>query len=87
VPWLTTVRSHDQYNTAVYSMSDRYRSVFGQRDVLFINAREMLKRASSAGAALWPRRPQLHAVVEAVPIRLVLSGSGNRAQPTDMRTG
>jgi molybdopterin-dependent oxidoreductase alpha subunit len=44
VLWLTTVRSHDQYNTTIYSMSDRYRGVFGQRDVLFINAREMLKR-------------------------------------------
>ena len=35
--WLTTMRSHDQYNTTLYSMSDRYRGVFGQRDVVFIN--------------------------------------------------
>jgi molybdopterin-dependent oxidoreductase alpha subunit len=41
---LTTVRSHDQYNSTIYSMSDRYRGVFGQRDVLFINASEMRKR-------------------------------------------
>jgi anaerobic selenocysteine-containing dehydrogenase len=38
------VRSHDQYNTTIYSLSDRYRGVFGQRDVLFINPREMEKR-------------------------------------------
>jgi molybdopterin-dependent oxidoreductase alpha subunit len=44
VLWLTTVRSHDQYNTTIYSLSDRYRGVFGQRDVVFLNAREMEKR-------------------------------------------
>ncbi len=30
--WLTTIRSHDQYNTTLYSLSDRYRGVYGQRD-------------------------------------------------------
>ena len=48
VLWLTTVRSHDQYNTTLYSMSDRYRGVFGQRDVVFINARELAKRGLKA---------------------------------------
>ncbi|MDE1182150.1 FdhF/YdeP family oxidoreductase [Paraburkholderia sp.] len=42
--WLTTMRSHDQYNTTLYSHSDRYRGVFGQRDVVFMNARELKKR-------------------------------------------
>jgi len=42
--WLTTVRSHDQYNTTLYSLSDRYRGVHGQRDVLFISPREIEKR-------------------------------------------
>ena len=46
--WLTTVRSHDQYNTTIYSLSDRYRGVFGQRDVLFINQGEMEKRGLKA---------------------------------------
>jgi formate dehydrogenase major subunit len=41
---LTTMRSHDQYNTTLYSHSDRYRGVFGQRDVVFMNAREWQKR-------------------------------------------
>lgn len=35
---LTTLRSHDQYNTTVYAMDDRYRGVFGRRDVVFIHA-------------------------------------------------
>ena len=34
---LTTLRSHDQYNTTVYAMNDRYRGVFGRRDVVFIH--------------------------------------------------
>ncbi len=32
---LVTLRSHDQYNTTIYAMDDRYRGVFGRRDVLF----------------------------------------------------
>ncbi len=34
---LTTLRSHDQYNTTIYAMNDRYRGVFGRRDVVFIH--------------------------------------------------
>lgn len=34
---LITLRSHDQYNTTVYALNDRYRGVFGRRDVLFMN--------------------------------------------------
>jgi len=28
---LMTTRSHDQYNTTIYALDDRYRGVFGQR--------------------------------------------------------
>lgn len=38
---LTTIRSHDQYNTTVYGMDDRYRGVFGRRDVIFINSSDL----------------------------------------------
>ena len=34
---LTTIRSHDQYNTTIYSLDDRYRGVTGRRDVIFAN--------------------------------------------------
>lgn len=34
---LQTLRSHDQYNTTIYGMDDRYRQVFGTRDVIFVN--------------------------------------------------
>ncbi|WP_179401371.1 FdhF/YdeP family oxidoreductase [Burkholderia guangdongensis] len=38
---LVTLRSHDQYNTTVYALDDRYRGVFGRRDVLFMNEDDM----------------------------------------------
>jgi len=47
--WLCTIRSHDQYNTTVYTNSDRYRGVFNQRDVVFLNDAEMRKRGLAAG--------------------------------------
>jgi len=31
------LRSHDQYNTTIYGLDDRYRGVYGQRDVLFMH--------------------------------------------------
>jgi anaerobic selenocysteine-containing dehydrogenase len=34
---LATIRSHDQYNTTIYGLDDRYRGVFGRRDVLFMS--------------------------------------------------
>ncbi|WP_422058836.1 FdhF/YdeP family oxidoreductase [Sphingopyxis sp.] len=38
---LTTVRSHDQYNTTIYGLNDRYRGVTGRRDVIFANADDL----------------------------------------------
>ena len=38
---LLTTRSHDQYNTTIYGHDDRYRGVFGQRRVVFINAEDI----------------------------------------------
>jgi molybdopterin-dependent oxidoreductase alpha subunit len=35
---LTTLRSHDQYNTTIYGLNDRYRGVHGHRRVVFIHA-------------------------------------------------
>ncbi len=34
---MTTVRSHDQFNTTVYGLDDRYRGVHGGRRVVFMN--------------------------------------------------
>lgn len=46
---LQTLRSHDQYNTTIYGLDDRYRGVYGQREVLFINAQDMEKLGFAAG--------------------------------------
>lgn len=34
---LTTVRAHGQFNTTIYDLNDRYRGVYGERDVLFMH--------------------------------------------------
>jgi molybdopterin-dependent oxidoreductase alpha subunit len=38
---LTTVRSHDQYNTTVYGLDDRYRGIHGERRVLLIGRADL----------------------------------------------
>ncbi len=46
---LTTVRAHDQYNTTIYGLNDRYRSVFGRRDVLFIGPADLARLGFEEG--------------------------------------
>jgi anaerobic selenocysteine-containing dehydrogenase len=46
---LASMRAHDQYNTTVYGLNDRYRGVFGRRDVLFINPKEMKRLGFEEG--------------------------------------
>lgn len=46
---LTTVRSHDQYNTTIYGMNDRYRGITGRRDVLFANTDDLAEHGLSEG--------------------------------------
>ena len=46
---LTTVRSHDQYNTTIYGHDDRYRGVRGHRRVVFIHADDLRDLGLKAG--------------------------------------
>ncbi|MCC8368257.1 FdhF/YdeP family oxidoreductase [Xenorhabdus sp. PB61.4] len=46
---LMTIRSHDQYNTTIYALDDRYRGVFGRRDVLFMNDIDLEARGLKHG--------------------------------------
>ena len=46
---LATLRSHDQYNTTIYSLDDRYRGVFGGRMVVFMNEADMQARGIAEG--------------------------------------
>jgi molybdopterin-dependent oxidoreductase alpha subunit len=34
---MATIRSHDQYNTTIYGLDDRYRGVYNERRVVFMN--------------------------------------------------
>jgi formate dehydrogenase major subunit len=47
---LATVRSHDQFNTTIYSYNDRYRGVYNDRMVLFMNEDDRTSRGLPAGA-------------------------------------
>lgn len=38
---LQTIRSHDQFNTSVYGLNDRYRGIKGGRRVVFVNADDL----------------------------------------------
>lgn len=46
---LTTIRSHDQYNTTIYGLDDRYRGVFGRRDVVFMNEADLAELGIEEG--------------------------------------
>ncbi|MDR9803112.1 FdhF/YdeP family oxidoreductase [Rhizobium hidalgonense] len=46
---LQTFRSHDQYNTTVYGLDDRYRGVYGERQVIFIHPAELAAMNAEAG--------------------------------------
>jgi len=41
---LATIRSHDQFNTTIYSNDDRYRGLKGLRTVVFMNEDDMRER-------------------------------------------
>lgn len=47
---LQTLRSHDQYNTTIYGLDDRYRGVYGQRDVLFMHPDDIAALGLENGA-------------------------------------
>ena len=38
---MMTIRTHDQYNTTIYGLDDRYRGVLNERRVVFMNKKDM----------------------------------------------
>ena len=46
---LQTLRSHDQYNTTIYGLDDRYRGVKGGRRVVFVNPADIATLGLSEG--------------------------------------
>jgi formate dehydrogenase major subunit len=49
---LATVRSHDQFNTTVYSYNDRYRGVYNDRMVIFMNTKDLTDRGLKTGSTI-----------------------------------
>lgn len=41
---MMTVRSHDQFNTTIYGLNDRYRGIFNERRVIMMNREDMKER-------------------------------------------
>ncbi|GAA3612271.1 FdhF/YdeP family oxidoreductase [Flavivirga amylovorans] len=41
---MMTIRSHDQFNTTIYGLNDRYRGVFNERRIIFMNREDMKSR-------------------------------------------
>jgi molybdopterin-dependent oxidoreductase alpha subunit len=46
---LQTLRSHDQFNTTVYGLDDRYRGIKGGRRVVFVNEDDLSERSLKDG--------------------------------------
>ncbi|KUL23801.1 FdhF/YdeP family oxidoreductase [Actinoplanes awajinensis] len=46
---LQTLRSHDQFNTTIYGLDDRYRGVYSGRRVVFINAADLTELGFADG--------------------------------------
>ena len=52
---LQTVRSHDQYNTTIYGLDDRYRGIHGGRRVVFVNPDDLAALGLADGDHRRPR--------------------------------
>jgi molybdopterin-dependent oxidoreductase alpha subunit len=46
---LQTIRSHDQFNTTVYGLDDRYRGVHGGRRVVFVSGKDLAENGLADG--------------------------------------
>jgi len=41
---MMTIRSHDQFNTTIYGMNDRYRGIYNERRIILMNREDMKAR-------------------------------------------
>lgn len=46
---MMTIRSHDQFNTTIYGLNDRYRGIYNERRVIFMNRWDMNNRNINDG--------------------------------------
>lgn len=47
--WMMTIRTHDQFNTTVYGLDDRYRGILGRRRVILTNPVDMERERLKSG--------------------------------------
>jgi len=45
---MMTIRSHDQYNTTIYGLDDRYRGIFNERRIVMMNKQDMHREGFKA---------------------------------------
>jgi len=46
---MMTVRSHDQFNTTIYGLDDRYRGIYNERRVVMMNAKDIAQAGLQSG--------------------------------------
>jgi anaerobic selenocysteine-containing dehydrogenase len=46
---MTTIRTHDQFNTTIYGLEDRYRGIHNERRVVLLNAGDIRDQGLAAG--------------------------------------
>ncbi|SDD52468.1 FdhF/YdeP family oxidoreductase [Actinokineospora iranica] len=73
---LQTLRSHDQYNTTIYGLDDRYRGVKDGRRVVFVNPADITALSLADGQLVdlvseWPNDPTGHPERRAEKFRVV----------------
>lgn len=49
---MMTIRSHDQFNTTIYSLDDRYRGIHGDRRVVLLNEADMADAGLKEGGSV-----------------------------------
>ncbi|VTS06603.1 FdhF/YdeP family oxidoreductase [Tuwongella immobilis] len=49
---MMTIRTHDQFNTTIYGLDDRYRGIHNERRVILMHADDIAERGLSAGTVV-----------------------------------
>ncbi len=49
---MMTIRSHDQYNTTIYGLDDRYRGIYNERRVVLMNKKDMKTKKLKKGTVV-----------------------------------
>ncbi len=49
---MMTIRSHDQFNTTIYGLNDRYRGIYNERRIILMNEKDLSRRGLMNGDAV-----------------------------------